>query len=696
MSTETPPPSSPSPKKPAQKPGSPQAPKMPAKNFAAVMIFILLFLMLMHLLGMSNKPVEEITYKPEFLSYVNEGLVLNVTVFDNGAGLDELLVQLDRTNENNEPETYRVPVALSENVLDFLEENVPGYSFKQKNTFLRDILVTIGPFIFVMILIYFLFLRQMKSAGKGAMSFGKSRAKMLTRDTNKITFKDVAGIDEAKEEVEEIIEFLSDPKKFQKLGGRIPKGVMLSGPPGTGKTLLAKAIAGEADVPFFSISGSDFVEMFVGVGASRVRDMFEQGRKNAPCILFIDEIDAVGRSRFSGMGGGHDEREQTLNALLVEMDGFDTQEGVIIVAATNRPDVLDNALMRPGRFDRQIMVDLPSLDGREQVLKIHTKTIKLDADVDLRVVAKGTPGFSGADLANLVNEAALTAARRGGQTVQGEDFEEARDKVRFGRERRGLMMDDEENLATAYHEAGHAIVMQELEHAEPVHKVTIIPRGNSLGSTMQLPEKDAYTHGKKKLQAMLVSFMGGRAAEELALDDIGTGASNDIERATQIARAMVCKFGMNDELGPQAFGNNEETMWMGREVSRTQSFSEETARKIDAEVTKILKFSHEEALRILTEKRAELDTMAHILISQETIDGRDVKDIVDFNRIRTPEERGDVPAVSTAVEEAPAKDASPADPVVESSSENPDSEVKNEEPSNEGDAGSAKDPSASA
>ncbi|WFB35924.1 ATP-dependent zinc metalloprotease FtsH [Kiritimatiellota bacterium B12222] len=614
---------------------------MPAKNFAAIMIFMALVLVFLSLAQSNRKQIKEIDYKPTFVGYVNDGKVSKVVVYDNGAGLDELLVEMKTLDDKGDPLEHKVPVALSENVIDFLSEKVPGYKFAQRNTVLTDILVTIGPFIFVMVLIYFLFLRQMKSAGKGAMSFGKSRAKMLTQDTNKITFDDVAGIDEAKEEVEEIIEFLSDPKKFQKLGGRIPKGVMLSGPPGTGKTLLAKAIAGEADVPFFSISGSDFVEMFVGVGASRVRDMFEQGKKHAPCILFIDEIDAVGRSRFSGMGGGHDEREQTLNALLVEMDGFDTQEGVIIVAATNRPDVLDTALMRPGRFDRQIMVDLPSLDGRDKVLQIHTKKIKLDADVDLRVVAKGTPGFSGADLANLVNEAALTAARRGANTVQAEDFEEARDKVRFGRERRGLMMDDEENLATAYHEAGHAIVMQELEHAEPVHKVTIIPRGNSLGSTMQLPEKDSYTHGKKKLEAMLVSFMGGRAAEELALNDIGTGASNDIERATQIARAMICKFGMNEELGPQQFGNNEETMWMGREVSRTQSFSEETARKIDAEVTKLLKFSHEEALRILTAKRVELDTMADMLMKQETIDGRDVKDIVEFNRIRTAEERGE-------------------------------------------------------
>ena len=621
----------------------PNGPRMPVKNFAAIMALMLLTLVLLHLAGNNRALVEEINYKPEFVGFVNEDQVLSVTVFDNGPALDELLVEMRKTDANGDPVLYKVPVTLSENVIDFLAENVPGYKYAQKNTLLRDILVTIGPFVLIMGLVYFLFIRQMRSAGKGAMSFGKSRAKLLTRDRNKITFKDVAGVDEAREEVEEIIEFLRDPKKFQKLGGRIPKGVLLSGPPGTGKTLLAKAIAGEAEVPFFSISGSDFVEMFVGVGASRVRDMFEQGKKSAPCILFIDEIDAVGRSRFSGMGGGHDEREQTLNALLVEMDGFDTQEGVIIIAATNRPDVLDNALLRPGRFDRQIVVDLPTLDGREKILQIHTKQIKVSADVDLNTVAKGTPGFSGADLGNLVNEAALQAARRNAEAVELEDFEEARDKVRFGRERKGPMMDEKEKLATAYHEAGHAIVMQELEHAEPVHKVTIIPRGNALGLTMQLPEKDHYTYGKKKLEAMIVSFMGGRAAEELAMDDIGTGASNDIERATGLARAMVCKYGMNDELGPQAFGSNEEQMWMGREINKTQQISEETARAIDIEVSGLLKFSHEEALRILTEKRDALDTMADMLMKQETIDGKDVSDICEFNRIRTPEERGDPP-----------------------------------------------------
>ncbi len=655
---------------------------MPVKNFAAIMGLMLLTLVLMHLAGSNRALVEEINYKPEFVGYVNEDKVSTVTVFDNGPALDELLVEMRQTDINGDPVLYKVPVTLSENVIEFLDENVPGYSYDQKNTLVRDLLWSAVPFILIMLLVYFLFIRQMKSAGKGAMSFGKSRAKLLTRDRNKITFKDVAGVDEATEEVEEIIDFLKDPKRFQKLGGRIPKGVLLSGPPGTGKTLLAKAIAGEADVPFFSISGSDFVEMFVGVGASRVRDMFEQGKKHAPCILFIDEIDAVGRSRFSGIGGGHDEREQTLNALLVEMDGFDTQEGVIIIAATNRPDVLDNALLRPGRFDRQIVVDLPTLDGREQILKIHTKQIKLSAEVDLNTVAKGTPGFSGADLSNLVNEAALQAARRNGEAVELEDFEEARDKVRFGRERKGPMMDEKEKLATAYHEAGHAIVMKELEHAEPVHKVTIIPRGNALGLTMQLPEKDHYTYGRKKLEAMIVSFMGGRAAEELALDDIGTGAANDIERATGLARAMVCKYGMNDALGPQSFGSNEEQMWMGREVSRTQQISEETARKIDEEVSRLLKYSHEEALRILTEKRDELDTMAQILLKQETIDGKAVTDICEYNRIRTPEERGDPPSGTPG----PVEDANKDDGVV----------VAPElDPSDGADDGKAPDPSPS-
>ena len=617
--------------------------RLPTRNLATIFAVLLLTFVLMHLAMGNRAQLETIAFIPDFQRMVEEELVTEVTVVRNGVGGYHLLVESRLADPAGNPRQYKVEWVMTDSNMQWIQEKVPKVRVTQANTMLRDVLWSIGPFMIVMILVYFIFIRQMRAAGKGAMSFGKSRAKMLTRDKNKITFKDVAGVEEAKEEVNEIIEFLRDPKRFQKLGGRIPKGVLLSGPPGTGKTLLAKAIAGEADVPFFSISGSDFVEMFVGVGASRVRDMFEQGKRHAPCIIFIDEIDAVGRSRFSGFGGGHDEREQTLNALLVEMDGFDTQEGVIIIAATNRPDVLDNALLRPGRFDRQITVDLPTLEGRVEIMRIHTKNIRVSADVDLSVVARGTPGFSGADLANLTNEAALQAARRNAEAVELEDFEEARDKVRFGRERRGKMMDDSEKLATAYHEAGHAIVLHLQEHTEPVHKVTIIPRGNSLGSTMQLPERDQYHTGKKKLESMLIGFMGGRAAEEIAMDDICTGAVSDIERSTQIARAMVCRFGMNDVLGPQAFGSNEEHLWMGREVSRSQHFSEETARKIDEEVTRILKFSHEEAVRILQENRQALDVMAKLLVERETIDGRDVDDIVKYHRIRTPEERGDPP-----------------------------------------------------
>jgi cell division protease FtsH len=504
------------------------------------------------------------------------------------------------------------------------------------STWLAAIASQVIPFVIIIGLLYFLFVRQLRNAGRGALSFGKSRAKLLTRDRDKITFSDVAGCDEAKEEVAEVVEFLKDPKKFTKMGGKIPKGILMVGPPGTGKTLLAKAVAGEADVPFFSISGSDFVEMFVGVGASRVRDMFEQGRKSAPCIIFIDEIDAVGRQRGAGLGGGNDEREQTLNSLLVEMDGFDTTEGVIIIAATNRPDVLDNALLRPGRFDRQIYVDLPDLVGREQILRVHARRIALSEEVDLAVIARGTPGLSGAELANLLNEGALLAARRNKKKVEMIDIEDARDKVLFGRERRRVM-DDGEKKMTAWHEAGHAVVQAVLDDGTvPVHKVTIIPRGQSLGSTTFIPSKDILSRSKKKFLDQICMAMGGRIAEELVTGDLTNGAYGDIKQATKIARAMVCDYGMSD-LGPISLGeNNQDTVFLGRDITRSQHVSEETARKIDYAVSEIINGQYARAQQIITEHRLALDKIAQALIEHETIEGKHVLEIVKHGEIRSP------------------------------------------------------------
>jgi cell division protease FtsH len=506
---------------------------------------------------------------------------------------------------------------------------------KPATTAMTQLLYNVLPFVVVIGLLYFLFVRQLKSAGKGALSFGKSRAKMLTRDKDRVTFADVAGCDEAKEEVGEVVEFLKDPKKFQKIGGRIPKGILMVGPPGTGKTLLAKAIAGEADVPFFSISGSDFVEMFVGVGASRVRDMFEQGRKNAPCLIFIDEIDAVGRQRGAGLGGGNDEREQTLNSLLVEMDGFDTQEGVIIIAATNRPDVLDSALLRPGRFDRQVYIDLPDIVGREQVLRVHARKIALSDNVDLAIIARGTPGLSGAELANLLNEAALLAARRNKKKVEMSDIDEARDKVLWGRERRRVM-DDAEKRLVAWHEAGHAIVQAVLDDGTvPVHKVTIIPRGQSLGSTTYLPTKDILTRPKKKLLDEIAMAMGGRIAEKLVTGDISNGAYGDIKQATRIARAMVCDYGMSD-LGPVALGENQDTVFLGRDITRSQHVSEDTARRIDIAVSDILNSQYQRAEQIIGEHRSALDKVAQALLEHETIEGKHVIEILKEGEIKSP------------------------------------------------------------
>ncbi len=502
-------------------------------------------------------------------------------------------------------------------------------------TLLTSIAAQVIPFLLIIGLLYFLFIRQLRQAGKGALSFGKSRAKLLTRDRDKVMFADVAGCDEAKEEVSEVVEFLKDPKKFTKMGGKIPKGILMVGPPGTGKTLLAKAVAGEADVPFFSIAGSDFVEMFVGVGASRVRDMFEQGRKSAPCLIFIDEIDAVGRPRGAGVGGGNDEREQTLNSLLVEMDGFDTTEGVIIIAATNRPDVLDSALLRPGRFDRQIMVDLPDILGREQILRVHARKINLAESVDLSVIARGTPGLSGADLANLLNEAALLAARRNKKRVEMIDVDDAREKVQFGRERRRLM-DDEEKKLTAYHEAGHALVQAVLDDGHmPVHKVTIIPRGHSLGSTMFIPKKDILTHAMKRMLNQIAMGLSGRIAEELVMGDISSGAGGDIKQVTKIARHMVCDWGMSS-LGMISYGDNSDTVFLGREITRNHAYSEETARKIDAEISRIVETQYARAKDIILGHRDALDKIAAALLEYETIEGKHVLEILNFGELRSP------------------------------------------------------------
>lgn len=504
-----------------------------------------------------------------------------------------------------------------------------------RSTALKDMLISFLPFLLFIGLLYFLFARQLKNASRGPMGFGKSKAKMLTRDKDSLTFADVAGCDEAKEEVSEIVDFLKDPKKFQRIGGRIPKGVLMIGPPGTGKTLLAKAVAGEAEVPFFSISGSDFVEMFVGVGAARVRDMFEQGRKNAPCIVFIDEIDAVGRQRGAGVGGGNDEREQTLNSLLVEMDGFDGHEGVIIIAATNRPDVLDSALLRPGRFDRQVTIDLPDLNGRYEILKVHAKKFSLSEEVNLEHVARNTPGFSGADLANLLNEGALIAARYNKKVVEMNDLDEARDKISFGRERRKLM-DDEDRKITAYHEAGHALVQAVIDDGHlPVHKVTIIPRGQSLGSTMFMPKKDFLNHSKRRLLDQICCGMGGRSAEEIVLGDITSGASGDIRMVTSTARQMVCDWGMT-ELGPIAYGESQHHAYMGRLGSGEKDYSEKTAQAIDKKIHEIVQEQYERSICILKDHREALDILANALLEHETLDGIHVKEILEHGEIRSP------------------------------------------------------------
>ena len=645
--------------------GGDEPQRFPIRGLAMWLLLLAMSLTMYQVFSQGQERETRLPYSPDFIRKVEQGKISKAEVVLEVSGQQYVRGELvDVDPKTGRPQKFRVDAPATEALEKLLLENGVPFEYKPQNPYLWSLITGAIPFLLIIGLLYFFFIRQMRMAGKGAMSFGKSRARLLTREKNKITFGEVAGIEEAKDEVHEIIEFLKDPKRFQKLGGRIPKGVLLVGPPGTGKTLLARAIAGEAEVPFFSISGSDFVEMFVGVGASRVRDMFKQGKKNAPCIIFIDEIDAVGRSRFSGIGGGHDEREQTLNALLVEMDGFDTQEGVIIIAATNRPDVLDPALLRPGRFDRQIVIDLPTLEGREAILKIHCKKIKLEPDLDLRRVARGTPGFSGADLANLINEAALLAARENADRVGLAHLEEARDKVRWGRERRSRLMDDNEKRLTAYHESGHALAMLLSEGSEPLHKVTIIPRGQSLGSTMQLPEKDRYTESRRKLLSMLNGIMGGRAAEEIVFGDVTTGAYSDLKQATRIARMMVCEWGMSPLLGPQTFGHSGEPVFVGREMGRAQEFSEETSRKIDQEVSRLVTQAYDRAVTILKEHRTELDKLAELLLERETLDGREVEELVKHGRLLTEVERAESDEEAAAeTEKETAKSAKPKKPI---------------------------------
>ncbi len=593
-----------------------------AKTILFWMSIVLLGVMLWKLVSANNGQAHEDTPSySEFMAKVDAGEVKEVTMY-----LGQLSYDLQGEYRNPPQRKFQVTIAKEDapTVTKALRDKSVPVKIKEVRSADWVLLLLNGLPLLLLVGFCLFLMRQMQAGGNKALSFGKSRARLLSAQQKKATFKDVAGTDEAKEELQEIIEFLKDPQKFQKLGGRIPKGVLLVGPPGTGKTLLARAIAGEANVPFFSISGSDFVEMFVGVGASRVRDLFEQGKKNAPCIIFIDEIDAVGRHRGAGLGGGHDEREQTLNALLVEMDGFESNEGVILIAATNRPDVLDPALLRPGRFDRRVVVARPDVKGREEILRVHTRKVPIGDDVDLSIIARGTPGFSGADLANLVNEAALWAARQNRKFVLMADFEMSKDKVLMGVERKSMILSDEEKKNTAYHEAGHALVAAMTPGADPVHKVTIIPRGMALGLTMQLPEADKHTYTREYLEGMLAVLMGGRSAEEIFLGHITTGAGNDIERATDIARNMVCEWGMS-ELGPLAYGKKDEAIFLGREIAQHRDFSEDTALQIDKEVKRIVNGAYDSARNLLSGNRDTLERIAQALLEREVIDASEVK-----------------------------------------------------------------------
>jgi cell division protease FtsH len=587
------------------------------KNLALWLVISLMVILLFNMFHQPQQSSHDATYS-QFLASVQKGDVSNVTIQG-----DHIL------GTYNDGRPFRTFAPRDSDLIRTLRERGVEIQAKPEddNPWYMNMLISWFPML-LLIGVWIFFMRQMQAGGGKAMSFGKSRARLLNESSKKVMFEDVAGVDEAKEELQEIVEFLKDPKKFTRLGGRIPKGVLLVGAPGTGKTLLARAIAGEAGVPFFTISGSDFVEMFVGVGASRVRDLFLQGKKNAPCIIFIDEIDAVGRHRGAGLGGGHDEREQTLNQLLVEMDGFESNEGVILIAATNRPDVLDPALLRPGRFDRQVVVPVPDIRGRDGILKVHIKAKPLAPDVNVQTLAKGTPGFTGADLENLVNEAALLAARRNKDFIDMSDFEEAKDKVMMGLERKSMILSEQEKRTTAYHEAGHALAARFLPWADPLHKVTIIPRGRALGLTQQLPEDDRHTYSKEYLSDSISILMGGRVAEELAFNQQTTGASNDIERATQLARRMVCEWGMSKELGPLSFGKKDEQVFLGRDIMQHRDYSEHTAISIDKEVRGIVEDNYQRAKSILTEHLDLLNLIAQTLLEKETLDLKDLDRII--------------------------------------------------------------------
>ncbi len=608
--------------------------KQASKTSLMWIIIIISTIILFSILGQSPGDEVKITFS-QYNEQLEKGNIESILVIDkelHGKLIDQQTFIINGQEQQANKFIITLPFIDSEMLKEWKERKVK-INFKQDNSEWTAYLFNFLPWLLIIGVWIFIIRRMQGNNNKGVFGFGKSKAKLWTADTPKVTFQDVAGCLEAKEELEEVIEFLKNPSKFSKLGGKIPKGALLLGPPGTGKTLLAKAVAGEAGVPFFSISGADFVEMFVGVGASRVRDLFQQGKKNAPCIIFIDEIDAVGRHRGAGVGGGHDEREQTLNQLLVEMDGFDEKTNVIIIAATNRPDVLDNALLRPGRFDRQIMVDSPDINGREGILKVHTKKIPLDDDVNIKVIARGTPGLVGADLANLVNEAALLAASRGKEKVQNVDFEDAKDKVMMGKERKSMVISQDEKKLTAYHEAGHVLVALNIPEADPIHKVTIIPRGRAMGVTHQLPLDDRHNYSKSYILGRLGILLGGRAAEQMIFDELSTGAGNDIERATSMARKMVCEWGMSEKLGPLTFGKKQEEIFLGREISQHRDFSEETARLIDQEVRRIVEEAQDKARKILNKKSEQLELLAQALLEHEILDADEIKQVINGEKL---------------------------------------------------------------